>query len=204
MHEAALAQAAVPAPAVVLEMLLRPLSLGHVLLLSDLRLDASGEALPTAVLICCQTWQENLSTRQDRFINFKLWLWRRRIARAARTIPNYYTNELSKLQRYIEAGSLEFPASDVFKPDRGPAPRLPGTPFVLRLQQWLITHLRLSETEAWDYPFGLSKMRWAAHWEQEGGLDIYNSHDEQFDRFVAEQEAKGEALNREAVTPATK
>jgi hypothetical protein len=34
-------------------------------------------------------------------------------------------------------------------------------------------------------------MRWAAHWEQEGGLSIKNYHDEDFDRFVMEQEAKG-------------
>jgi hypothetical protein len=56
------------------------------------------------------------------------------------------------------------------------------------LQQWLILYLRLSEVEAWDYPYGLAKCRWACYWEQEQGLKIYNAHDAEFDAFVAEQE----------------
>ncbi len=55
-----------------------------------------------------------------------------------------------------------------------------------------MSHLRLTESQAWDYPLGLAKMRWACHWEQESGLDIYNAHDAVFDAFVREQEAKRE------------
>lgn len=193
MHEPLLAQAALPAPAVVLGMLLRPYSLGH-----DLHLIREGNPLSAgspfasqdhlvqAVFICCHSWDEMRRAPHDPFIGPKLWLWRRR----ARKLD--FKAELQNFIDYQRDGSLEFKLSDIAHTDRK-TPRAPGAPFLLRLHAFLMTHLRLTESQAWDYPYGLATMRWECHWEQEGGLDIYNAHDAEFDAYVAEQEAKGAA-----------
>ena len=190
MHEAALARAALPAPTVCLGMLLRSYSLGHELWLireSNSVLRGTHDGLPAAVLICCQSWNQLQTMRSDPLLGLKLKVWGWRTRRARLNIET----ELAKFNAYREEGLLEFPISQVPRSDRGPAPRLPGTPFILRLQQWLMVHLRLSEDEAWDYRVGLAKMRWAAHWEQEGGLNVYNAYEAEEDAFIAYWESKG-------------
>lgn len=197
MHEPLLAQAALPAPEIVLGMLLRPYSIGHELFLIRERSPlltsaaASRSALSRAVLICSTSWEEGRHIPFERFLGLKFWIWRRR----TRNLP--LNGEIVAFRRYRRAGSLEFPLADTIRPS-GTPPRPPGAPFLLRLQQWLMITLNLSESQAWDYPLGLAKMRWATHWEQEAGLEIYNFHDAEFERFVAEQEAGG----KESLCPA--
>jgi len=192
MHERLLSEAARPTPQVVLGMLLRPYSLGHELWLTKLGnpLAESSECTPRelaeAVLICSQSWRENERMAFDFWIGLKLKIWKHRVGRMN------LVEETKKFVAYRNNGSMEFPISVVEEPSRGTSPRIPGCPFLLRLQQWLMLTLRLSEAEAWDYPYGMAKCRWACHWEQEGGLKIYNAHDAEFDRFVEEQERKGE------------
>lgn len=191
MHEPLLALAAIPAPVAVLGMPLRPYSLGHELYLirEGNPLSAGSPAatrfdLTQAVLICCQSWAESRRMHQDPLMRLKLWLWHRR----ARKMDTQ--KELRAFLDYQQSGSLEFKVDDTARPDRE-SPRLPGAPFILRLHAFLMERLRITEAEAWDYHYGLAVMRWEAHWEQEGGLYIYNAHDAEFDRFRAEQEAKG-------------
>jgi len=188
MHESALARAALPAPTVCLGMPLRPYSLGHELWLireSNSVLRGSLDGLSTAVLICSQSWDKLGERRRfDPFLSLRFWLWNRAIRRMDGD------QELKTFLAYRAGGLLEFPISEVARADRGTS-RLPGCPFILRLQQWLMTHFRLSESAAWDYPVGLAKMRWAAHWEQEGGLDIYNAHEAESDSQIAYWESQG-------------
>lgn len=193
MHAAALARAALPAPTVILGMLMRPYSLGHELYLiregsplvgDSIFADVNFGHLRTAVFICCQTWDENRRAPFDMLIKFKLWLWERRIKKAVLPI------EIEKFRAYRREGSQEFPPSDIVRPDREQG-RLPGAPFLLRLQQWLMLRLGLSESAAWDYPYGLAQMRFAAYWEDEGCYEVKNEHEAEFERFIAEQEAKG-------------
>lgn len=196
MHEPLLAKAAKPAPMVCLGLLLKPYSLGHELCLIE-----SGNPLTEfdlcpkrdlldAVLTCSQSWQENQCMVFDPLIRLKLWIWKRRCARFS------FALELARFIAYRNNGSLELPPSELPRKESG---RQLGSPFLLRLNQWLVLTLRLSEDHAWDYPYGLAKIRWAAYWEEEGGLDIYNQHEAQFDRFVAQQEARG----REAICRAS-
>jgi hypothetical protein len=196
MHEAALAIAALPAPTFLLGLRLRPYSLGHDLLLireeSNQRSDqgprdsvhTTFDALIKAALICSQSWEEYRRMNSDPFLQFKLWLWKKRLDRM-RLDP---LAELKRFTEYREQGSLEFPISDILKPGQKTG-RLAGAPFLLRLNQFLQIHLRKSEAEAWDYPLGLAKMRMEAFYETEGAIDIYNQQDREFDDFVAEQEA---------------
>lgn len=190
MHEPLLAEAALPAPTVVLGLLMRPYSLGHELFL--LREEnplvteptkANAGHLLQAVWVCASTWDEAKRTPYDWLAGLKLKLlaWRNRGA-------NIETQTLLWLA-YRYKGTAEFPLSEIASPDKQSG-RLPGAPFLLRLHMFAMEHLRLSESAAWDYPYGLAKMRWACYWEQQGGLDIYNDNEAEHDRFVREMEAK--------------
>ena len=207
MHEAALFRAAQPVPTVVLGMLLRPLSLGHILfyvqsgITDDIAAGKlTAQKLTEAVMFGSQSWDESAGLLSDHLLGLKLWIWRKRVERAARRheklrrrhsdLRPYFEVEAAKFAGWLQAGCEELPVSDTPRADKGSPARLPGSPFLLRIQQWLMTTLRLTESQAWNYPFGLAKMRWACHWESEGGIDIRNENDESFDRFVREQEAK--------------
>ncbi len=205
MHEPLLALAALPAPTIVCGLLLRPFSLGHQLYLirenpvfsgsavhGSTVTDTEFAALIAAVLICSQSWDESRRMTQDRLLPLKLWIWKRRLRRAVNREPLNRITWLLTFHRYLEAGAIEFPLSEIARPDRPSVSRSPGCPFLLRLHSWIMRELRLTESQAWDYPLGLAKMRWACHWEQESGLDIYNAHDAVFDAFVRDQEAKRE------------
>ncbi len=191
MHEPLLSMAALPAPVAVLGMPLRPYSLGHELyLIREGNPLAAGSPhanrfdLTQAVLICCQSWEESRLAHRDPLIRLKLWAWNRR----ARKLDTQ--TELKAFLDYQQSGTLEFKIDDTARPDRE-SPRLPGAPFLLRLHAFLMERLRINEAQAWDYHYGLAVMRWEAHWEQEGGLYIYNAHDAVFDQHCAEMEAKG-------------
>lgn len=191
MHELLLSQAALPAPVVIQRTPLRPYSLGH-----ELVLIREGNAflcggMPTrkdlisAVWICSNTWDENRTAYDSFLAPLKAKL----IARRFRKADLAYC--FLQFREYIQAGALELPQSQIPRSDKNEAAiRIPGSPFLIRLHAFAMTHLRLRESEAWDYPYGLIKMRWQAHWEQEGGYDVYSPQDASFDTFIAEQEAK--------------
>ena len=112
MHEAALARAAVPEPTVCLRMLLRPLSLGHLIHLERAGLTDAHDGwlspfdVPKAVLICSQSWEENCRASGDWLLGLKLaiWNWRTRHCdlRAEKKI----------FEEYLRQGSLSFKPSD--------------------------------------------------------------------------------------------
>lgn len=186
MHEAALAQAALPAPVRCLGKSLRPYSIGHELWLlreSNSTMRGSIDGLPAAVLICSHTWSELKSLDTHRWMKLDLALWRWRMRRVKYDLKS----ELAKFLAYRDSGLLEFPVSDIIDTDRAPS-RMPGAPFILRLQQWLMgAPCRLSESAAWDYPVGLAKMRWATYWESEGCFKVLNANEAEFDEFIKKQ-----------------
>lgn len=187
MHEAALAQAALPAPVRCLGKQLLPYSLGHELWLARENcsvLRGSIEGLPTAVLICSSRWSELSVLHSQRWLGLDMRLWKLRTRRMD------VAAELKKFIQYRNDGLLEFPVSEIIDTERT-ASRMPGAPFILRLQQWLMNDpCRLSEADAWDYPAGLAKMRWATHWESEGGFKIKNAAESEFDDVIAKHAAK--------------
>jgi hypothetical protein len=196
MHEAAFAAAALPTPTVVLGLLLRPYSLGHELFLIRENnpavlpgVDAiKPKDLTQAALICCQSFAECEAMKRDWLLGFKLWIWEKRVERNSG--PGRFEKERQAFVEYRQSGCLEFPESNIEETESG---RTPGAPFILRLHHFVMS-LGKSEAAAWDYPFGLSKMRQQAFYESEGRYKIYNSHDAGFDRYVEEQER--EEFNR--------
>jgi hypothetical protein len=189
MHEPLLALAALPAPARVCGIPLRHYSLGHELFLirEHSAFFFGGHVLPgdllQAIWICASDY-EGCQRSQDSWLYLpKLWLLRRAVERSVKR--KIFDREVAAFREYRESGCLEFPLSDVVRPG-APTPRSPGTPFILRLQQFLMVTLRMGEAEAWDYPVGMAKMRWAAHWEQEAGLEVYNEDNAEMDRQMNE------------------
>lgn len=193
MHEAALARAARPTPAVILGLPLKPYSLGHELSLirennplHELDTASAGQ-LAEAVWICSCSWKE--LSGSDWLIGLKLWIWRQRM----RLRKFEFDKELANFIVYRQLGSIEFPIAEAVSTSGAveSQPRTPGAPFLLRLQQFLMIQFRLSENQAWDYPLGMAKLRWCAFWEEQAGLKIYNREDAAHDAFVMEQEALG-------------
>lgn len=192
MHEAAFAQAALPATTVCLGMLLRPFSIGHELFLIRegnplaARVEKPGritkQDLAEAVLICSQSFAENERMAREFWADAKIRLWRWRCRRAD------FDMALATFQEYRDSGNLSLPPSGITTPGKTPG-RIQGTPFLLRLHQFIITQLRMSEAAAWDYKLGMAKMHWCAWWEGEGCYEVYNEVDAAHDEFVREQEA---------------
>ena len=200
MHESLLASAALPQPSVVFGMLLRPYSLGHELFLHRENnpiilgdglafLKTSRVDLVQAVFICSQTFEEcrksSLAFRP--WSDFKLWIWR------MRTRKLNTATEILKFMNYREWGSLSFPLVETAESSNRSSTHEPGSPFLIRLHQFLTLKKGLSDAEAWDYPYGFAMQQFIAYWESEGGLNVYNRHDEAHDKFVAEMEAEDKA-----------
>lgn len=190
MHESALALAALPAATLIQRTPLLPYSLGH-----ELFLIREGNAFlcggtPTrkdllqAVWICSNTWTENTASKDSWLDYFKAKL----IARRFKKCDLAYC--IQQFWDYLKSGSLHFPLSDIPRLDRPSAGRIPGAPFILQLHDFIMRRIGLTEALAWDYPVGLAKMRWAAHWEREGSLDIYGPQDEAFDKFSNDPKTK--------------
>lgn len=200
MHEAAFSQAALPAPARVLGLWLRPYSLGHELWLireqsafvsEQPALRVQYADLPAAVMVCCHRFSQIEALDRDFLFSLKCRLWKFRIRKM-----NLH-EELAKFLIYRSRGSLELP--DEPASSSGPQ-RTPGAPFLLRLHDFVMSRIGLTELAAWDYPFGLAKIRYAAWLESQGALNVKNEYDTAFDReFEAwEKNQTGPGLRKEA------
>ncbi len=205
MHETLFAQAALPAPARVLGLTLRPYSLGHELwLIREQNVFAVHHRekvsqlqilrhLPAAVLICSQTFDELQAVNTDLLFGLKAWIWRRRVKRMD------VKGEVRGFMRYLQEGCLDFPGET---PTKTRQSRESGAPYLLRLHDFLMRHLGKSETEAWDYPLGLAQMRYAAFCEQEGCWEIQSEYDLEYAKARDEWMAQNPGSTLKEVTDA--
>ena len=194
MHEAALASAALPPPTVVLGLLLQPYSLGHELFLiregnplafalRPIGHLATRSQLAQSVLICCQGWDANRNQWRDRLSGLKLRLWRWRVRKSD------LAGEVAAFLDYQANGCLEFPPSPAVTDTKMETPaRAAGTPFILRIHQFLTIRLGLSQSQAWDYPYGLGVMQWEAWHESGGTMHILNAEEAEHLAFVERME----------------
>lgn len=201
MHESLLAQAALPQRYVVLGLLLRPYSLGHELYLlrqdnaviSEEPWKSDRADLAEAVFICANSFRQNERTAFEfrPWTAFKIWIWKRRTRKL--NTPT----ELLKFVTYRNQGCLEFPLTEYVDPGASRStPREPGSPFLIRLYQFLRFRLGMSHYETWDCPFGWAKQQFIAYWEAEGGLNVYNRLDAEHDKFVAQMEAEEKSASK--------
>jgi hypothetical protein len=209
MHEAVLAQAALPTPARILGLRLRDYSLGHELFLirennplaqktttDGHRLTQIG-ALKQAVLICSCSFEEARGMHRDPLMRVKLWLWNRAIrkwermgSRRGMASEVVWGAELERFRNYQRSRDLELPVSNMPDADGGKPGRPYGAPFLLRVQQFLVMKLGLSDAEAWNYPYALGVLQWETWCETEGSLRLANHQDAVHQAFVDRMESE--------------
>ena len=205
MHEAALAQAALPAPVVILHLMMRPYSLGHELLLhrrSNPFVEKSNEefialddetqirAIIEAVDICSMTWEQNAFKpttwlQQFRYHNAYA-KWNRRLIEA-----DMY-EAMIQFRNYQSLGKLAFEAELPTANTNGSV-RYIGAPEILRLYQFVsknVPSVDWTGESAWDYPYGLARMQFQCHAEAEGMLEIYNWRQKAHDDYVKKRKAE--------------
>ncbi len=219
MHDAAFATAAWPAPTRILGLRLRAYSLGHELLLTRLRNPLAQEKaevrgqrseisglssfasslaieyrhLLQAVLVCHHSFEGYERFTQDWLAGLKVrvWTWRMRRTGLARG-PGLDLAGIEFLN-YRRAGSTWAPGD----PPEGQRGRPPGSPFLLRLHSFLMSELRLSELEAWNYPLGLAQWRWCAFWESQGAFEVWNEDEVEFQNYAASKRPEDEKIRAE-------
>lgn len=177
-------KAVLPKPAVCLKLPLRPFSIGHYLLLARARSPfVYGDRAPTfsdlmeAVFICAGTFEEGRRLHEDPLARLKIWIWGKRIRKAD------IVREEIKFHEYLTNSMIE--------PDLRPGSgRTPGSPWLLRLKQFLVQTMRLSESEAWNYPYAAAVWEYCAHYESLGACEVRNADEIKFMKWVEEQEAK--------------
>ncbi len=192
MHEAILAEAALPAPAKIFGLQMQPYSLGHELWLIRQNSpfvfggEASRDKIAEAALICSETWDGARAMNHDWLLPAKLALWRFRIRNEIAAIA------AEDFRRYRERGSLCVPINP-------PAPgqvttRRPGSPFLIRLQMFLVEQCRLTDSEAWDHPLGLAMIKRAAWLEEKESLEVENDLDIDTKNFQESNDARLKAF----------
>lgn len=192
MHEWAFANAALPSPVTILGLNLRPFSLGHELWLiregSSLAFTSNQKPnavdLPYAALVCSETFDELHGMNRDRFVALKLMLWRWRIARMQKRGMDLI-QRMNRFLEYRNAGCAEFPGE---LPTNLSNARPLGAPYLLRLHNFVWLKLGKTESEAWDYPYGLAKMRYAEYLEGLGCWNIKGEYELEYDKARDEWE----------------
>jgi hypothetical protein len=183
--------AATQATTRVMRLDLLPFSIGHKILLERIQSPflaadtaPAREDLIKAVLICSRTYRENITETEGFVFRFKVKTWLRRCRKLV------WARELANFRDYITQGSL----CPRIKPEGG---RAPGSPWTLRLLQFLTLTLKTPLNQSWDYPYGLAQFEWAAFWENENALKVVNQQEMDFEKWCDEQDA----LAAKAVTP---
>jgi len=156
----------VPDRFTVLGLELKPLSVGHILLLEKfgcLEPKDEGEFV-LAVLICSQRPQDVPATLDDRWLWLKvrLWFWR---------LGAFDWNEKAKIfSKYIEAHT----ATPAFRSlnERGSSLEHSGTPHVQHVRVTLMSKLNYAPTEAWEVGFGQAMFDYLTYHENEGAVEI--------------------------------
>jgi hypothetical protein len=218
--EADYLQSVIPEPVVLLGQRLEPFSLGHAkILLRFENVYAAGihpwtagrepepnlEHLLFGIFVCCQPYHQALNALRNGLDAPQSALARicRRKPRTmsyadvvqswANTAGTFDLAEKSReFWKYIRAGSV-FPR---LNPGNSEA-RMPGAPFIQRVELELIVSFGYSEDRALNAPWGKAVQDYFAFWEHKERCEIYSTED-------AEHDAEIEAINREIAAEANK
>jgi hypothetical protein len=193
MYETAFAKAATPAPVSILGLPLRPYSVGHELFLIGRNNAFVCDRPPgttdliEAALVCAHSWEEIHAPAPWLTVKTAMWRWhvRKQLANPMEWILTFY------LYRH-NGSTVPHHQPPGLAANETPG-REPGAPFLLRLIQFLMFNLDLTEPEAMDYKLGLAQWHACAFWEAQGGLRIQNREEKQQEDFITTQEAAAAA-----------
>jgi hypothetical protein len=164
--------AAIPEPVTILGHRLLPFSLGHAKILRRMgNAFATGKApnlidLLTAVFTCSRQYHEAVEGLEASAFSAYQEEWNK-------AIPSFdFLVECQKFAKYMREGSL-WP--ELHDPEEGG--RMPGAPFIQRVQLILQGHLNHSVSEALNKPWGEALHDYFAFWELEGQIKILSQDD---------------------------
>lgn len=183
-------EALFPAQAISLGLPLEPFSIGHYAILHREKSPfvtgafVDYEDLFKAVWICADR-----ATRQQRLTWLKQWAWLRRAEKMN------WEKELAAFRVYFTAGTKE----PLVRPlGNG---RIPGTPWLMRLKNFLVQQRSKTESDALDFPYALAVWEYLSYCEGEGGCEIRNREEIDFLEYCKEQDRLA-AEKKEAQCPA--
>ena len=128
---------------------------------------------------------------RDRFLGFKLALWKLRVRGWS------FEKERLAFVRYRREGMSCLPESRLHGVD-GETRRQPGTPFLLRLHQFVSVTLQKGEAAAWDYPYGFAVMQWQGWHETADAYKVLNEDEAAHLAYVEEMENDPKRQEQEA------
>jgi hypothetical protein len=169
---------------------LQPFSLGHLFILKELGNPViyhngfpTYEHLIAAAIVCAHTWEENQKLLRSRF---RRWL----IAKVWGLFAGKFdiAKETVRLKAYVING-MDFPE---IKPPKRNSCRHLFSDDDTRLYSFL--RLRMTHSEAMNFPLRAANLMWSAHLEESGLLELKSQRDydieEKMIRILEQEEAK--------------
>jgi hypothetical protein len=172
MHEAAFANAALPRKVVVLKLPLKPYCIAHELwLISRNNPFVCGGIIERrhveqAVLVCHHSHEEIQRMDSDWLLSLKISIWSRRIRKENTALA------VADFKNYLAANTTH-PKTEEIPSDK--TTRAPGAPFIQRLLHFLMFKMKMTESAAMNYPYGLAVWHYSAVAESEEAIMIPNA-----------------------------
>ena len=189
-----------PAPYRVLGLRLRPLCMGHLLLMDRLGLPANAELLIPdsqlllALIVCGSTYEDGCELLSSpRALRVEIARWKRKVSRRFWFLPRRLDFEEARqiFSKYLEEGSL-LPKFRIY--EDGPPMKL-GAPGLLLLKVRLMEFM--SESEALNKHLPLAYLEVFARSEIERGKKLlYDAGDDRLEEMFRNQEAELAELER--------
>ncbi len=183
MHDEAFADAARPAPCVILSLLMRPYAIGHEITLLQQRnplvlvpihefiqlpIENRRAAIMKAALVCSRQWAAVPADDKE----LKKW------DRATRRIDA--DSSVNVFRAYRHRG-LYMPPAPAPEVDSLKSGRTPGAPILSTLYLFICTlpesEIRVHGATAWDFPISLGYFLYKAEMESQGRMHIENQDD---------------------------
>ena len=165
-------ETAVPEPMVLLGQTIKPLTIGHLLLLERFECLPAVERdqLILAVLICSHDSEEVLPLFDDRWWHWRMRVWRWRLGKFD------WMEKFELWDQYYKAGTAT-PCA-ISKQDKSGLGNS-ATPFLQHLKVTLQSKLNYSPSEALAAPFSQAVWDYYTYHEIEGGVEIQDREERQ-------------------------
>jgi hypothetical protein len=181
--------AAIPEPVTILGHPLDAFSLGHAKALRRFKNAFAVGGVPTigdlltAVFICSRPYRQAISDLKNPELGAYLEDWQKQIGAFD------FAQKCTEFKQYIDEAN-RWP--HLHEPEEGG--RIPGAPFIQRVQLILQGRLNHSLEEALNKPWGEALHDYFAFWELEGQIKIFGQDDEDHLESEAAQKVRAEIL----------
>jgi len=185
--------AIIPEPFIVLGQRLKPLTLGHCFWLEKLDCNPVKNLLDliTAVVICCDDYDNFEATTKAPLFNVKMRLWQWRLSRLWKKNDNAFKHSVKVFGQYIEENTK---GPDTFESKGGSTI---GAPWLYHLKVALQSKLGYSRSEVLALPMIEALWDYYTFGEMEGGIDLVSEKDREMHKIAQENHDRLSKLARE-------